>query len=148
MSSNPQHTTDDENDETWEILANASTQKASSGFSKSVMHKIEQSASHPQSSKIISFIRNPVWLTSAAACIAAIFFFNQTPQTQTDKENLVQQTVSTSITSESPVTIGSEILTEISAMIEDDQQVSNFLVTLAENPDILSEEDIYALMSF
>jgi hypothetical protein len=152
---NNQNKLPDEDKELWDLLAEVPPAKAGSMFSRNVMREIRLEEAHSKSSLMKRMRAWKPALVGVGMGLCATLLIavavkpssqngvvNQTPEP--DVEKAIPQELKE--LAEAPAT--TELITKVSTILEDDDLVGEFLVTITETPEILAEEDIIAMLSF
>ena len=153
-------------DEVWDLLGKASQEEASPMFSRNVLRAIrieEEEAKEANVSwwqRIFAGKRAFALAGGVAAGLAVVAAVTQLTKAPENSE-LVASSSPTSTaptTSEDssttvipdlgPVAINSPLMEDITAATGDDDIITDFLIAISENPEILNSEEIDSLMSF
>ena len=140
MKPQEQHT-DEQNDPSWDLLKYASQQEAGPMFSRDVLRAVRLSEE----------VKTPWWksllqakavLVSGALAVCALLFvplmMDSTPQGHTPSGAVVQQPTEA---------IEQEVaLSEADLLIEDDDLASEFIIALAESPEVFANEETFELI--
>lgn len=138
----------DKSEQVWKLLDNASSVKPSAQFSRNVVREIRLNETS-QSESLWKKCFKPTYALVALAVVCAIVALpillqNETDTSgvaETDSDNTEHATTASGVES-------STVISDFSSVIDDDEMVSEFLVTLSENPDILTEDDFDAFFLF
>jgi len=145
---NTQH--DDNNDKVWELLDNASQQEASPLFSRNVMRavRLEEAESSTPWWKMFTNMKALVSVGAVAACAIAVVSvysgINNEIPTNEGGFTGTQDPITEEVTTDIP----SELISDMATYVANDEFVSEILVNLVENPDLLSADEMVAIVSF
>lgn len=141
---------DDNNDKVWELLDNASQQEASPLFSRNVMRavRLEEAASSTPWWKMLTNMKALVSVGAVAACAIAVISVYSGNNTGIPTNEGGFAGVQDPITEEVTTDIPSELISDMETYVANDEFVSEILVNLVENPDLLSADEMVAMISF
>ena len=145
---NTQH--DDNNDKVWELLDNASQQEASPLFSRNVMRavRLEEAESSTPWWKMLTNMKALVSVGAVAACAIAVISVYSGNNTAIPINDDSFAGTPDPITEEVTTDIPSELISDMETYVANDEFVSEILVNLVENPDLLSADEMVAMVSF
>lgn len=146
------NTTFEKGDEVWDILENASETSPKPMFVQDVLRSVRniEEVSPPWWKRIFSPAPSLIGASLAAAIVVTIYFNTRNNSEQASPDTEFSQATNLH-SDDSTATISlqddAELINEVIATSEDDDLIGEYLVSLAENADLLSDEDISNLFS-